>query len=247
MSKAYNLEIVTKPMSENMFDYLVKGILPTLEDKSDNYLCISYEPVREDTVGCVQAARNGENFHVEIIQYRDDGEKYHIFARDDVSLDDTTVIFKEILVFFNPVDLDNWEEISETVKFYQDMKRFHHGQSFEDYKKDISLYLQRKWDFTESDAEQRIAAYADYTYGSYMYREPVSEIAHDLEDIVRHPELYCPDEEQELSEKNQRRLRLIEELRKEYSTLTQEQQDLIDAFAEYLMEQNNQSDGGIKQ
>lgn len=45
MSKAYNLEIVSKPISKNMFDHLVTGILPTLEDKTDNYPCISYEPV----------------------------------------------------------------------------------------------------------------------------------------------------------------------------------------------------------
>ena len=238
MSKAYNLEIATKPMCENVFDYLVKGILPTLEDKTNNYLCISYEPVREDTVGCVQAARNGEGFHVEIIQYRDDGEKYHIFARDDVSLDDAIAIFRAVLVDFHIIDLDNWDEISETVRFYQDMKRFHRGQSMDAYEDDISLYLQRKWNFTEADAEKRISDYEDYIYGSYMYGEPVSEVAHDLEDIVRHPELYCPNEEQKLSEKNRQRLLLIEELRKEYPSMTPDQQDLIDAFAEFLMEQD---------
>lgn len=240
-NKAYNLEIVPKPMSDNVFDYLVAGILPTLEDKRDNYLCISYEPIREDTIGCVQATRDGESYHVEIIQYRDDGEKYHIFARDGVSLDDTLLIFREILVFFRSVDLDNWDEISESVQFYQDMQRFDHRQSLDIYEDNISLYLQRKWNFTEAEAEQRINDYEDYIYGSYMYREPVSEVASDLEDIVRHPELYCPYEDQELSEKNRRRLQLIEELRKEYPSLTPDQQDLIDAFAEYLMEQNKKT------
>ena len=237
MGKAYNIEIAAKPMSENMFEYLVIGILKTLEDKLDHYLCISYEPVREDMIGCIQANRDGENFHVEIIQYRNDGEPYHIFARDELPFNDTILIFKEVLVHFHIVDLERWEEISETVKFYQDMQRFHHEQSFDDYKKDICLYLRRKWNFTESEAKQRISDFEDYTYGSYMYRETVSVVARELEDIVRHPELYMPDEEQILTEQKKHKLKLIEELRKQYPALSPDQQTLIDEFAEYLAEE----------
>ncbi len=113
--KDYSINLSPEPMKKSAFSFLVSRALEQMIDQKNDYLTIGYSPVREDKISCIQASRTGNLYHVEIIRELDDGQKFHIWAKDDLPFDEAIEHFKTVCVDYLVPELSVWNDITKTA------------------------------------------------------------------------------------------------------------------------------------
>lgn len=116
-ARFYQIEIdPAVPVAEGDLDKYVRPILEKMLDVPGESLTIAYRNARaSDSLGFIQAAKDGEAFHLEIGINNSDRYPANIYALLSADLETTYRSFKTVIVDRECPDLSTWTDYTETV------------------------------------------------------------------------------------------------------------------------------------
>ena len=122
VNRGFNISHGLEPMKYNVFEYVIEEIISTMFYGSNDYLCVSYTPTREDGVEAIQTARPqiDERLNTEIVVSDNNSERgFRIYNKKDMTIKETINLFREVLVEYKSPDLAGWEDVTEIVNYIE--------------------------------------------------------------------------------------------------------------------------------
>ena len=121
VDRCFNMVHGLAPMKENVFIYVIEDIISAMYFGVDHYLCVAYEPLREDGLSAIQVSRPQINggYNVEIVMNADNERGFICYCRKDESLEKTLYWFHRVLVEYDCPDLTSWMDITNVIRVYE--------------------------------------------------------------------------------------------------------------------------------
>ena len=122
VKRTFNIVHGLAPMNENVFVYVIEDMIRSMFYGIQDYVCVGYEPIREDKVSAIQVSRPQINggYNVEIVFDSETEKGFTTYCQKDVSLEKTLLWFYKVLVEYDCPDLSGWMNITDCISVYAD-------------------------------------------------------------------------------------------------------------------------------
>lgn len=113
------IERSPEPITDKEFDEIIKAEIKAIGEYELGWFTLAYEPKREDNITAIQTCIDEaeEGYRVEIVVDEQDGQPFHIYAKDALERVEVLSIFYNVCVRYNFQNLNDWKDVTNSVKY----------------------------------------------------------------------------------------------------------------------------------